>query len=211
MLELIRRADDSLDTYKLGLSEKYFGGRPVALMPYRTYGEPNRIYLKGRVLADKGITQAKASDDLINNLLNMYRRFETDERPGMKIRMKLGEEVFETASDKEGYYHFEVNPSTPVVSGKLYFEIPVELLNRDGKVIDEEQAQIMIPPADAEYGVISDIDDTVITSNVTNLYKMAKTMLVNNARSRLPFPGVSAFYKALQLGRNGERNNPFFM
>ena len=35
-------------------------------------------------------------------------------------------------------------------------------------------------------------------------------VVFNNARTRLPFAGVSAFYKSLQLGRNGKRNNPFF-
>jgi phosphatidate phosphatase APP1 len=68
----------------------------------------------------------------------------------------------------------------------------------------------MIPPPDAEYGIISDIDDTVIQSSATNLLAMGKTVLLNNARTRLPFAGVAEFYKALQLGRNGKRNNPFF-
>jgi phosphatidate phosphatase APP1 len=39
---------------------------------------------------------------------------------------------------------------------------------------------------------------------------MGRTVLLANARTRLPFAGVSEFYKALQLGRNGKRNNPFF-
>jgi phosphatidate phosphatase APP1 len=72
------------------------------------------------------------------------------------------------------------------------------------------QAEVMIPPPDAEYGIISDIDDTVIQSSATDLLAMGKTVLLNNARTRLPFAGVAEFYKALQLGRNGKRNNPFF-
>jgi phosphatidate phosphatase APP1 len=68
----------------------------------------------------------------------------------------------------------------------------------------------MIPPADAEYGIISDIDDTIIRSNATSILAMGKTVLLGNARTRLPYPGVTEFYKALQLGRNGKRNNPFF-
>ena len=39
---------------------------------------------------------------------------------------------------------------------------------------------------------------------------MGRTVLLANAKTRLPFAGVSEFYKALQLGRNGKRNNPFF-
>src|SRR5690606_32076573 len=39
---------------------------------------------------------------------------------------------------------------------------------------------------------------------------MSLNTLFNNAHTRLPFAGVSEFYRALQSGRNGKRNNPFF-
>jgi len=39
---------------------------------------------------------------------------------------------------------------------------------------------------------------------------MSRVVFLNNARTRLPFAGVSEFYQSLQLGRNGKRNNPFF-
>ena len=39
---------------------------------------------------------------------------------------------------------------------------------------------------------------------------MSRTTFLNNARTRLPFAGVAEFYRSLQLGRNGKRNNPFF-
>ena len=39
---------------------------------------------------------------------------------------------------------------------------------------------------------------------------MSRTTFLNNSLTRLPFAGVAAFYKSLQLGRNGKRNNPFF-
>ena len=63
---------------------------------------------------------------------------------------------------------------------------------------------------DAEYGIISDIDDTIVKTTATSLLAMSRTTFLNNAKTRLPFAGVAEFYKALQLGRNGQRNNPFF-
>jgi phosphatidate phosphatase APP1 len=68
----------------------------------------------------------------------------------------------------------------------------------------------MIPPVDAEYGIISDLDDTVIETHATSLLAMSRTTFLHNAKTRLPFAGVAEFYKALQIGRNGKRNNPFF-
>jgi phosphatidate phosphatase APP1 len=49
-----------------------------------------------------------------------------------------------------------------------------------------------------------------VKTSATNLLAMSRITFLNNALTRLPFAGVSEFYKSLQLGRNGKRNNPFF-
>ena len=71
-------------------------------------------------------------------------------------------------------------------------------------------AHVLVPPPDAEYGVISDIDDTIMRTGATSLLESGRNVLLNNAHTRIPFHGVSKFYRSLQLGRNGKRNNPFF-
>jgi phosphatidate phosphatase APP1 len=89
--------------------------------------------------------------------------------------------------------------------------IPLQLIHAPGTFSsDIISAEMMIPPADAEYGIISDIDDTIIRTGATDLLAMGRTVLLGNARTRLPFAGVTEFYRSLQLGRNGKRNNPFF-
>jgi len=60
----------------------------------------------------------------------------------------------------------------------------------------------------ARFGIISDLDDTVIQSDVTSLPRMLMTSLTGNARTRSPFPGVGALYRALT--REGEARNPIF-
>lgn len=67
-----------------------------------------------------------------------------------------------------------------------------------------------MPPASATFGVISDIDDTVLQSNVV---QAARHIAFGNARTRLPFPGVAAFYRALHHGASGAAvgaANPIF-
>jgi phosphatidate phosphatase APP1 len=62
----------------------------------------------------------------------------------------------------------------------------------------------------ARFGVISDLDDTVVRSSATNVLRMAWIVVLNNAHTRLPFEGVAAFYRALQLGAEGRSSNPIF-
>ncbi|HSI91442.1 MAG TPA: App1 family protein, partial [Adhaeribacter sp.] len=71
-------------------------------------------------------------------------------------------------------------------------------------------ADVLVPPPDAEYGIIIDIDDTIVKTGATSLLATARNVILHNAHTRMPFAGVSAFYRSLQLGRNGKRNNPFF-
>lgn len=211
LVQVARYLDNHSDNLRHLLRQRLGGETPVQIVPYRTYGTPRRIYIRGRVLNDKGITSGTKEDSLITNLLNMYRRFETDEVPGAVVKISLPGETHMVTTDREGYFVFDLNPKEPVFATNLYHTAPLTLVDSPypfQPVVAE--AEIMIPPADAEYGIISDIDDTVIRTGATSLLAMGRTVLLANAKTRLPYPGVSEFYKALLLGRNGKRNNPFF-
>ena len=204
--------EDRWDDLRAGLDRTLGLNDPVQIVPYRTYGTPRRVYVKGRVLEDKGITSAGDKDTILDNLLNMYKRFESDEVPGAVLKVMLVDEEHTVTTDEEGYFVLDLNPVSPILNEDLWHQIPLQLVSAPIAFEKDLQvfAEVMIPPPDAEYGIISDIDDTVIQSSATNLLAMGKTVLLNNARTRLPFAGVAEFYKALQLGRNGKRNNPFF-
>lgn len=204
--------EEKWDDLRSNMSNRLGLNDPVQIVPYRTYGTAQRVYIKGRVLEDKKITSAGDKDTILNNLLNMYKRFESDEVQGAELKVILANEEHTVTSDEEGYFVLDLNPVTPIVNENLWHHLPLHLVNapipfeKDLKV----NAEVMIPPVDAEFGIISDIDDTVIKTAATSMLAMGKTVLMNNARTRLPFAGVAEFYKALQLGRNGKRNNPFF-
>ncbi|HEY8195978.1 MAG TPA: phosphatase domain-containing protein, partial [Gemmatimonadales bacterium] len=88
--------------------------------------------------------------------------------------------------------------------------IPLDLLDSDGGASSAGRALYLTPPASAAFGVISDMDDTVLQSHVTDFIRAARMVLLENARTRLPFPGVAAFYRALQEGGTGGAGNPIF-
>ncbi len=205
-------AEEQWDNLRATFAKKFRLNDPVQIIPYRTYGTPRRIYIKGRVLENKGIAAAGDDDTVWNNLLNMYKRFESDEVPGAVVKATLADEAHEVTTDSEGYFVLDLNPLTPLIRENLWHPVPLHLLQAPLPFEAGLQtiAEVMIPPPDAEYGIISDIDDTIVKTTATNLLAMSRTTFLNNAKTRLPFAGVAEFYKALQLGRNGKRNNPFF-
>ena len=58
---------------------------------------------------------------------------------------------------------------------------------------------------EAGFGVISDLDDTVVRSNATNVLKMAWIVVRNNAHTRLPFEGVERLLCGAAAGRGKRR------
>ena len=59
-------------------------GRPatsrVVLQPYRGFGRTNELLVRARVLVEKKITRVNEAESLGRNLLNTFRRFQSDDR-----------------------------------------------------------------------------------------------------------------------------------
>jgi len=183
------------------------------LVPYRGYGNTAEALVMGRALRDPGLTEAAASDNWLKNLVNSYKRIETDELPGARVRAHWGALTQDLTADDEGFFRATLPLSTPPAPDAGHWhEIRLELL--DPRVVDGPQptatAQIVVPPPDAQFGIISDLDDTVIQTGATNILRMVQATLLGNARTRAPFPGVAAFYAALQQGATGTSFNPIF-
>lgn len=211
-MNLTVNIEDKLDDVIFDLRQRLNLFQPLQIVTYRSYGTRNRLYVKGRVLADKGITASDLKDNVFHNLLNMYRRFESDEIPNARLKVMFQEQEYITTTDEEGYFVLNLEPVIPLEPTSIWHQVTVELVDAPVRfpVGLTAQADVLVPPVDAEYGIISDIDDTIIKTGATNLLAMSRNVLLHNAHTRLPFAGVSAFYKSLQLGRNGKRNNPFF-
>lgn len=206
------RTDDALTRARARLGLLH----PLQMVPYRSYGTPTRLYVKGRLLTDKGIKEPGATDSRWQNLLNMYRRFDSNEISGALLSVRPADgSAHAVVTDDEGYFTLNLEPTVlPEPIDYLWYPVDV-LLEKSPAPFSappglSTQAMVLIPPPDAEYGIISDLDDTVIQTSATDLLRMARTVLLRNARSRMPFKGVAEFYRSLQLGRNGKRNNPFF-
>lgn len=183
--------------------------QPVRIIPYRSYGTTSRLFLRARVLADPPLTPVTGNESRWRNLAHALQRLESDEIAGAVVRANVAGKATELRTDDEGYIvgEFPIDVAPPD-SG--WFDVPLTLEEPKLSPQVMANAAVLIPPGDAEYGVISDLDDTVIQSNVTSKLSMLRTVLFGNARSRTPFEGVAHFYRALRAGSSGEKRNPIF-
>lgn len=209
---LVNGVEDHFDLLKYRFRERLGGRDPIMILPYRGFGTREKIYLKGRVLEDKGISAPQDDDSLWDNLINMYRRFESDEIPYARVLARINGIEQEVVTDIEGFFEIEIELTEPLPDDKLWQPVELELLAplREGYPPVRAEGQVFIVSKEARFGVISDIDDTVLHTDATNLLRMARTVFLGNARTRLPFKGVAAFYRALHKGKNGNELNPLF-
>ncbi len=191
---------------KLGLVKS------IMILPYKGFGNQNEVTMVGRVLQDKGIRRSKASDSAWKNIGTMRKRFMSVVIPGVRIKgVFMGVEQV-VISDDEGYFELRIKPASRPDGSIFWHQMELTLLDQVIKSQGEVKAvgQIYVPGENLEYGIISDIDDTIVSTGAVRLWEMIKTTFVQNAHTRIPFPGVSAFYTALEKGSDGITGNPFF-
>ena len=194
---------------RLGVGD---GGDPYEIVAYRGYGNGQRVLVHGRVLECENITRSADSDSKWRNLVNTYKRIESDPLPHAKVLARIGTVERELVTDDEGFFRAWIDLPEPLPTDLAWHPVELKLLSplRPEQPDVKTTGLILVPPELASFGVISDIDDTVIQSRIANFLQAVRTVMLGNARTRLPFSGVAAFYQALERGGDGERRNPIY-
>ena len=206
--KFVHRVEEKVDVQR----QKYAPGSGRARIDaYRGYGCPDRAYLKGRVLRGNPVPAAEEGHGVMMNIAAMVQRFESDEVPGARVRVYApGGEPLSVTADQEGYFEAWVHPRPEFAANALWHSLVLELEQPASDPPHRCEAQILVPPVESAFGVISDLDDTVVKTGATSLLRMARTTFFTNARTRIPFPGVAAFYRALQKGAGESPFNPIW-
>ena len=205
---LFAQADAFHDRVQARRAARWPSRRPACVVPDVGFGTPQRLLLGGRVLRGERLLPARAMDTPLRNLLHFYRHLATDEVPGARLRLRFGGREQEAVADEEGYFQAEIVPDGPPLAPGWH-AVDVELLDPE-PFGPAAQAQVLLPPGGARFGIISDIDDTVVQTHTARRARMLLTLARSNAHTRKPFEGVAAFYRALQAGAGGAEDNPVF-
>lgn len=197
-------ADDFIDAARQRFRRVFRSHRPRHIAAYRGWGDADGVQMIGRVLAERPVGGPGEADSWWDNLLNTYQRFESDEVPGQPLKVQFGEHAVEVVTDHEGYYQAALPGPAQVDS--LWSNAAASL--PDGSLLTPQPVLLVHP--DAGIGVISDIDDTILHSGITNWKTAAQLTFLHNARTRKPLKGVAKLYQALQAGRDGQGRVPVF-
>ena len=204
-----RAVEERFDRLRFGIMRRTGRMAPIEILPYRGHGTRDELFLKGRVLETLGLPPPSADDSWRRNLRNMARRFLSSEVPHARIRAYHAEQEIEAKADTEGYFDLRFGLTQPLEGDASWRQVEVELIWPRTGGESRARGRVLVPTR-ARFGVVSDLDDTVLQSSVTDFLKMARVVLLGNAHTRLPFEGVAVFYRALQRGASGGEFNPIF-
>ncbi len=183
--------------------------RPLRILPYGGFGSRSRVCVKARVLEDRGVPPPVRQRTLLGTAIASYKRYATVEIPNAVVRVTWRGHAWETRTDDEGFVDVWVEPPPGTRPG--WQRVTLELVApADEESPPRVEAPVLVVGDRAGYGVISDIDDTVIVTGVTNPLKRAYALFLTDHRTRVPFEGVSELYSAFQYGPDGEGANPIF-
>ncbi len=204
------RVEKAFDRFKIQLKNKLNLFDPVIIYPYRGYGTGEKFFIEGRVLEKEHMIHGIEEHDnsILNNLHKIWKRYESDEIPGVAIEAAMSGISAKTVSDEDGFCKltFEVPSSVEIPDG--WHEAVLRITDIPYNLEFEETAvaSVLICNQKNCYGVISDVDDTIIKSSAMNTFKKLQIMLTKNAKNRAAFQGVDKLYQ--RLSSNGK--NPVF-
>ena len=172
----------------------------VHALPFAAWGTEREVRFLGRVLDDHK-TEDEAGLSRLESARLTFRRFKSDEVPRATVRLTLAGQWIEAETDGDGYYDAVMELEAPLAGGP-WFEAEARVL--DPVYSPPTRARVVIPTPEATFAVLSDMDDTVLRTGATNKLRFTKVVTFGNATTREVFPGVGAFYHALQAGASGE-------
>lgn len=190
---------------------------PLQIITFQSYGTDTHFYTRGRALEDESIDLEE--QHIWHLIVNTWKRFETDEIKYVGLDIKLpNNKTIKVTTDNNGYFRVEEKlenlKSLTNEEGWLLFELSYYDIDHKRTIQNGNRfpGELLIPSSKAEFGVASDIDDTILHTGVVSMlkWKVIYNSIFKHANNRIPLEGSADFYHKLHRGVTGENANPIF-
>lgn len=153
---------------------------------YPGYGDVRAAAVEGRVIERREWGDARADDGGLRNLWRNLRLLENDERGQRPVTVTVAGREWRAQSDDEGYFRIELDAAAPLAAGWH------RVLARSGRAVGSGEL-LVVPPVNRS-GLISDIDDTILVSEVTSKRRLLSNSLLKNPTQREVVVGTPELY-----------------
>lgn len=206
--DVIRRVGLTFTMAKYRIKKRLNLFNDVIAVPYYGFGNETEAFLKGRVLEkEENIHGDKVvPNTLYYNIKKSWKRYTSDEIPGAAVTGMLNGVEATCVTDNDGYFvlHFKNLGGSGLVNG--WHDVEIEItqmplgLSYEPKVVGE----VLISRQTNPIGIISDVDDTIIHTDIIRKIQMILNTVIYDSENRVAFEGVPELYRALC----GDDKNP---
>ncbi|MFC4872951.1 phosphatase domain-containing protein [Negadavirga shengliensis] len=187
--------------YGLAVLKRKIGKLGLVRMElFLAFGNEKEIFIKGRIVEAYRQSRPSENKNAFQNIIAAIRRYAGSSIPDVRVMLEYHHLRIEMVSDEEGIFEKRFDDPHPVTNNKE--KARLNIIKEPGIQPENEWIEIDILryASDHDFGIISDIDDTIVVSHATKVGKKFWLSVSKNAYTRRPFPGVSEFYHLISEG-----------
>lgn len=182
--------------------------RATYVVAYRGYVAEDKAYVRVRVMEEPVFPAAATTLPNPALVRSNVRRFFALAFPGVHVRVSMGALLADAITDRHGFATAQV-PAIDLEPGSHDYEcttIPVDA--------DEPAAratgQVLVPDPASRISVVSDVDDTVLRTGMSEGLVAVRNTLLGTANTRRAVPGMASLYRALNSYSEEDARPAFF-
>jgi phosphatidate phosphatase APP1 len=197
-------ADKTVNSGLIQIKTRRRALRPTVVVTYRGWYADGVAHLTARTIEKPLFEVGEMSMGLGSTVRANLRRFTVLTMSGVTVRASMGSTSAEFTSDAGGYLHIEL-PVGPLSTGWHVMDIdPVD------SPVAHTTGRVMVPDPQGGVAVVSDIDDTIMKTGLTQGWTAMGRTLFRDVADRKPVTGMSTFYAGLARGDGSQRSVPFY-
>ncbi|HSD73611.1 MAG TPA: phosphatase domain-containing protein [Steroidobacteraceae bacterium] len=164
-------------------------------MLYPAYVVGGAGAIEGRVIGYEEERPPSMTEGRRRNLQRNLGLLVNDERANVPVTVRLIDRQWQASTDEEGYFRVELDQLAALTSG--WYQIAGEVPG------STTETGLLVVPDSNVHGLISDLDDTILVTEVTSRRRMLANTLLRNPMQREAVPGAAALYREL-AARNAD-------
>ncbi len=168
---------------------------------YTGFGTAKGVVIEGRLSEDKPRDDAAANDSAWTNFWRTTSHFTTDERKHVPVKITAFGLSWPAVTDDEGYFRVDLGATTHPIYAGWHTVSP-------GEGVLGEPGQVLVVPVDNRTGIISDVDDTILKTDVTDKDEMLKNTFLLNGRQRQVVPGTKELFENILSANSHPESAP---
>jgi phosphatidate phosphatase APP1 len=204
--EVIAGLERDVDLVEDALQRGEGHDRKVRLLAYAGYRNAGLARVRGRIV--RYGTPLDAHEGTITRLRAMLDIYNSHELPGIEVALSGYGRTLATVTDEEGYFEFELPVDKPLPATTQWEQVTLATPGREAQAARID-VPVLAPGTDGNWGIISDIDDTVIETGATDFVKNWRRVLIERPQDRLAVPGASKLYRIIARD-HASPARPFF-